>query len=167
MDLFILRHGPAVNIGEAGVDTDAGRMLSPQGARKTETAMRGLAELGCTPRQIFTSPLVRAVETARIAAGALAPQIKVRETDALLPGTSPKETLSWLASQPQRTTLVVGHMPHLAALAAFLLGESAGMDLVLKKAGVCRLVFDGPIRAGRAALEWLLPPAVLRKIADR
>ena len=66
MMLYIVRHGIAVDIGTNGVTSDATRMLSEEGRRKTNEIGASLAVLGVTADIILTSPLVRAYETAEI-----------------------------------------------------------------------------------------------------
>lgn len=66
--IYLLRHGAAEPHG----GDDAARRLTAEGERQSEAAGRALALLGAKVDACLTSPKVRAVETARLACGALA-----------------------------------------------------------------------------------------------
>jgi phosphohistidine phosphatase len=67
----------------------------------------------------------------------------------------------------RRGVALVGHQPSLGLLAAWLLqGDDARFMLPLKKGGVALLTFEGLPAAGQGELEWLLPPRLLRALAD-
>jgi phosphohistidine phosphatase len=165
MELIVVRHGIAVELGTAGVRRDGDRMLSKEGQRKTRLAAEGLAALGIRPDLIATSPLVRAVETARILANALGVRRPLETSDVLAPGWSPEETIAWLRERSESSLMLVGHMPDVADLAATLASGSQEMGLEFKKACVCGLTCPPPVRKGGAALRYHLPPSVLRRLA--
>jgi len=164
MEVLIVRHGAAVNVGTNGVACDADRMLSGEGREKTRLSAQGMAALGCKPGAVLTSPLVRAVETARIVADVLCPRVAVRESEALLPAASMPETMQAIAESGGDCVMVVGHMPHLGDLASWMLCAGAAA-IPLKKASACSLLFGGAPRKGRATLQWLVPPRALRMLA--
>jgi phosphohistidine phosphatase len=165
MMLYLLRHGIAVNIGEQGVTSDPDRMLSARGRKRTENAVRGLAAMGCRPERVLSSPLVRAWETAEIAAGLLCEDLEVERSDRLLPEADSEKTAAWLEKQPDKDTMLVGHMPGLAVLASRLLTATEDTDITLKKAAVLCIRFDGDVETGQGRLEWLIQPRALRQIA--
>ncbi len=163
MRICLLRHGPAVDIGEHGVTCDADRMLSAGGRAKTAVAVRGLARLGLRPEAIVSSPLCRAVETAALAAQALEPGGAPESCQDLLPGADVLRTVRWLRQRTESSLLLVGHLPHLVDLAACLLGGTAGPELVLGKAAAAGLRCEPFPAPGTASLEWLLPRRVLER----
>ena len=63
--------------------------------------------------------------------------------------------------------MLVGHLPDLGALASELVAGHPHADVEFRKAAVCGLGFDGAPARGRARLEWLLPPKVLRALGGR
>src|SRR5439155_23799609 len=69
MRLLIVRHGIAVAHGTPKVPEDE-RPLTPRGAKRFRAAARGLARICRRPDVLLTSPLVRARQTADIAADA-------------------------------------------------------------------------------------------------
>jgi phosphohistidine phosphatase len=165
MNIYIVRHGIAVDIGEQGVEDDEGRMLSAEGQRKTARVAAGLKALDCRPARIVSSPLLRAVETAEILARALRPAAPLEQLALLEPDEPPRDAVAWLAEQADEDIMLVGHLPHAAEFAALLLGVRGSGGLLFKKAAACCIACDHPARAGEGALVWHLPPAVSMSIA--
>ncbi len=171
MRIHILRHGPATPREEVGVGQDRDRALTPEGLRKTRQAARGMRALGIAVETVLTSPLVRARQTADIAALELGlPPSAVVETPVLEPGAPPTEVvreLARLATAGAGSVLLVGHEPGLSRLAAFLLtGDPSGLRLTLKKAALCLVECDPAELQDGGALGFLLQPAQLRAAAD-
>ena len=84
--------------------------------------------------EIFTSPLVRAKQTADLLAAGVRGKPPVKMLDALAPGHSPAAVLAQLAKAAKRRRIaLVGHEPDLGELAAHLIG--AGRALPFKKGG--------------------------------
>jgi phosphohistidine phosphatase len=166
MQLILFRHGPAGRPDPARWPDDRARPLTPRGEEKTRAAARGLARLLPSGATIWTSPFVRATRTAELLAAALdgAPPHTV---PALASGGPARAVLQLLATEsPDGTIVLVGHEPDLGLLAGSLLLESTGA-LPLKKAGACALSFDGPPRKHDGALDWFLPPRLLRALGAR
>ncbi|MGH7725164.1 MAG: phosphohistidine phosphatase SixA [Candidatus Eiseniibacteriota bacterium] len=164
MRLVLFRHGPAGSADAVRWPDDSGRPLSARGEEKTHRAAEGLAGLlGDDPVTIWTSPLIRAEQTARHLEAALRGRARVEVVEALAPGGSERailDSLSRLAGDP--TVVLVGHEPDLGTLAGSLV--SPGHPLALKKAGVCAIEFEGPAARGRGELAWFLPPRILRAL---
>ena len=60
--------------------------------------------------------------------------------------------------------MLVGHMPDLACLCSYLVAGEKDLDIMFKKAAVCKISFDGKVSAGYGVLEWLIQPKVLRQL---
>src|SRR5258705_5382967 len=73
VELYLMRHGLAAP--GAGM-SDRERPLTPVGVREMECAAAGLASAGIRFDRIVSSPLVRAVQTARLVARAQSPAIE-------------------------------------------------------------------------------------------
>lgn len=167
MKLVVIRHGPAgdrVQWEEEGRD-DRLRPLTPAGKKQMRRAVTGLATLVRPIQVLATSPLVRAVQSAEIVAAEY--EVDIVEVKALEPGRDPEETVQWLKqSGSDQTIAIVGHEPHLSTLIGFLLTGKRASFTVLKKAGVALLDLSHPPRPGGGVLESLLPPRVLRRLAE-
>ena len=76
MDLYLLRHGIAVEPGSPGYAKDADRPLTPEGERKLGQIAEAMEALELSFDLILSSPYVRARQTAEIVAATL----KARKT---------------------------------------------------------------------------------------
>src|SRR5271170_5224137 len=90
MLVYLVRHGIAVDREDPDCPPDAERPLTKKGIEKARLVLKGLLELGAKPDVILSSPLVRALQTAEIAAKVMHySKDKIRRTDALLPEADP------------------------------------------------------------------------------
>ncbi|MFM8979884.1 MAG: SixA phosphatase family protein, partial [Planctomycetia bacterium] len=115
--------------------------------------------------RLLTSPLRRAVQTADLLQPLLAGPCDVEPLLAAPPGEALLARLRGEYALPGgRRLLLVGHEPHLSALAAWLVhGEPAlGAGLRLRKAGL--LLLEGEPRPGGMRLVALLPPGLARRL---
>ncbi|MBU0677853.1 MAG: phosphohistidine phosphatase SixA [Verrucomicrobia bacterium] len=165
MNLYLVRHGIAVDIGRNGVKSDADRMLSEDGIQKTGEAARGLRVLDCNPAFIIASPLVRAKETAEIMREILAPKAKLELNDGLVPGAVVEDVVACCSGRPG-DIMIVGHMPDMAVIASQFITGSPDTDIVFKKAGACCIQFTASPAISTGALLWLIQPRVLRRLTD-
>lgn len=161
MHLLIIRHAIAVDRGTPGIP-DEERPLTPEGELKFREAAKGLVRLVDRPDALLTSPLLRARQTAALAASAWG-QIVPKETSPLA-GGSFEEQAEVLDRYPDDATVaVVGHEPHLSGLLARLLGSRHDDRLTFKKGGAALVDVPGHLAEG-GELVWFLPPKVLRKL---
>ena len=153
MNITILRHGTAED--RALGKPDADRRLTKDGKRELKAVLRIARRAGSAPDLILTSPLTRALETARVAETELECQQAV-ETKSLLPDAAPAQVWRELREhRGAKEIMLVGHEPQLSGLAAFLLDASLAIDL--KKGALLRItVQDG--QRPRGVLKWLLTP---------
>jgi phosphohistidine phosphatase len=129
--------------------------------------MRGVAKgLANTvvPDLIATSPLKRAMETAKILARAY--DLEVGATvDALRPERPPEDFVAWARTQAaDGTVAIVGHEPHLSQLIAWLTTGRSTAFVELKKGGACYLEFDSTPRNSGGTLLWLMRPSQLEAL---
>jgi phosphohistidine phosphatase len=167
MNLYLLRHGIAVDPGTPDFATDAERPLTPKGRRRLRQIAGAMGALKISFDVILSSPYVRAAETAEIVAKILKRQKKLKFTDELTPGGNPKSLVQLLNDfRPRpKNVLLVGHEPYLSRLIALLTAGNTGMEIDLKKGGLCKLETES-LRYGRCAtLEWLLAPRHLVLLA--
>lgn len=161
MELLIIRHAIAVDRGAPGMSDDE-RPLTPEGAKKFREAARGLTRVAPRPAVIFTSPLLRARQTAEIAAAAWG-RLKPRDLPALANGDFDGVAAA-LAEQPPETTIaVVGHEPHVSDLLARLLGGAAPERVTFRKGGAALVELPGSLAEG-GRLVWYLRPRILRQL---
>ena len=164
MELYLIRHGPALPAGEGGLP-DAERPLSEDGRLKVRKAARGLREQVGAVDKIYYSPLLRAVQTAEIIAEELGCAEALEETKLALPGGKPKALLNFIGlfSSLDRV-MIVGHEPNISLTAAYLLGAEKAV-IEFKKGAVCRIDLGEERAFGAGRLVWHLTPRILRKLA--
>jgi len=121
MYLTLVRHGEA----DASTNSlgDAGRYLSARGREQARATGRALREREVALTHVWTSPLVRAVQTTELILAALDHGGVAETRDHLYPDSRPDALVSALAAlDPGAGVLVVSHMPYVAAAAGELLG---------------------------------------------
>ena len=69
--IYIMRHGIAADLGAGGIIHDEDRPLTPEGRVKMQQAAEGIRRLELKFNLIFTSPLLRARQTAEVVADVL------------------------------------------------------------------------------------------------
>jgi phosphohistidine phosphatase len=151
--LWLLRHGEAVP-HESKPDAD--RELTPRGERQAIAAGDGLARLGVEFAACYTSPKVRALDTARLACRAL--NVEPQEADSLGNGFERADALELLmAHDEDERVLAVGHEPSLSQV----VHDLTGARIDFKKGGVAAVSMEG----ARGELLVLLRPRELESLA--
>ena len=140
--MFLIRHAAAID--ETLELRDPMRHLTQEGRMQAVALGDRLRWHDCTPTQIWTSPLVRAVQTAELVTAALKTDVAVEVVPLLAPGESARGLLAIVQALPaDASVLLVGHEPGLSGLGALLAG--APDFAALAKAEAARLV-DGKVR---------------------
>jgi phosphohistidine phosphatase len=160
MNIYILRHGIAVEPGTPGIKTDAERPLVPKGDQLLREAADAMEKMGLSFDAIVSSPYLRAMQTAEIVTKHFKLQKKLVFSDDLIPGGNPQSLirqLNRLKPAPENI-LIVGHEPFLSRLIALLASGGTGATIDLKKGSLCKLE-AGELEYGHCAtLAWLLTP---------
>jgi phosphohistidine phosphatase len=152
--LWFLRHGEAEPHGSA---PDDARPLTERGRGQARTAGRALAALDLTFQYVFTSPKVRAYDTAALACEALGLQPTVHQP--LREGFDAAEAITLLrAAGDEHRVLVVGHEPDFS----MTVHDLTGARIDMKKGGVAGVRMTGP---SGGELVALLRPRELERIA--
>ena len=165
MNVYILRHAIATERGAKQYPNDD-RPLTKEGVRKMKEAAPAIRTIAGHVDVILSSPLVRAHDTAKIAAKALKYRYQILLRDELLPEAPAAEILTYLRRfKEAANVLIVGHEPLLGTIASALLG-SATTAIEFKKGALCcistpKLPSDTP-----GTLLWHLTPKQLRMLAS-
>jgi phosphohistidine phosphatase len=144
--LWLLRHGEAVPHDET---PDRDRALTDRGRDQSRAAGRALSALEVEVHLCFTSPKVRARQTAELACESL--DVEPVDEDSLSEGFDGRAALDLMraAGEDQRV-LVVGHEPDFSQVVYDLTGGRVDF----KKGGVAGIRLDG----SRGELIVLLRP---------
>ena len=117
MKLYIMRHGPAEDFSPSGRDAD--RALTPSGRDRVRDVARALLEADEAPHVIFTSPLVRALQTAEIVASVTKLEERGGRVEMLhdiAPGGDGAAIVRGLVRDRRKRAMLVGHEPDLSSL---------------------------------------------------
>jgi phosphohistidine phosphatase len=164
MECILFRHGIAVEPDE-WEGTEENRPLTAKGKKRTRQVAQGLAVLGCQPTHLFSSPFVRAYETARFVRTTVCPTLKLETKEELAVGTQPEQLVALLRTlPPDAVVLCVGHEPLLGEVVSLLLCGKMLQNFQLKKAGAASLELSEDVKPGQARLRWWLQPGQLRAI---
>ena len=142
MKIYIWRHGKAEKSSVSGKDED--RVLAPEGRNEVIDAadfcfgVKGLPK----PEKIFSSPYLRAKESAELLQGYLACEKGLEIVPDLKSGAAFPAMVSALAARAKdlKAFAVVGHVPDLEGLAAGLAG---GGEIHLKTGGLVQIEIAG------------------------
>lgn len=139
-------------------EEDPARDLSAQGLEDITKVVNFLGQLNLPVKKIFHSGKTRALSTARILAKSLQPPAGVEAATGLAPLDDPAAWADRIAGAEEEIMLV-GHLPHLDRLAAFLItGDQEKSVINFKMGGVLcvkRLAED------RWSVEWLVIPEII------
>ena len=166
MELYLVRHGIAIERTDPKCPEDPERFLTKEGIAKTREVAQGICALGIARSQFLSSPFVRALQTAQIFAEVFGfAKDKILETEALLPAAEPAAVLAELRKLKRaRSVFCFGHAPHLDELLARALDLPAPIT-ALKKSGVACLEL-GSVSPPSGRLLWMCPPKILRAIRE-
>jgi len=156
MRVLLMRHGEAIDSRAASSDFD--RWLTNAGRRTVTTVGEMLGRMDLHYDCIYTSPLVRAAQTAEILA-AMQPgfdgPVLVHRALSTEEGTTAQAVEPLESAGAADLVVMVGHMPKIGVLAAHL-GRLAHAP-AFSPASVCLLTVD----EGRGRVQWMLDPETL------
>lgn len=158
MQIYILRHGTAES-RKANVP-DAGRKLTSGGRSDVRRVLQLAKASGMKPQCILSSALVRAKQTAALAAKLLGVK-DLAETGTLLPNAKPEAVWKELGGlRKVDQVLLAGHEPHMSNLVRFLLESPVAVDL--KKGALVRIDCENVLGPPRGVLKWMVTPRLVR-----
>ena len=151
-ELWLLRHGDAE---DGAGKPDEERRLTPKGEDQARWAGGALAALDARFAHVFTSPRVRAHDTARLACKELGAEPMVHQP--LSAGFDSEDAIELLlTARPDGRVLAVGHEPDFSQV----VHDLTGARIALKKGGLAAVRLQG----SRGELSVLLRPRELDRI---
>ena len=156
MRIIFLRHGEAEELHPLGVDE--ARSLTDRGRRRTRKMLKAIDKL--IPKkcrvQIWSSPLLRAVQTADVLAETY--EIKTKVYSAISNGDLDSLLDSLAQLSKDDCVFIVGHQPFLSEW----LERLTGVSLPFKKSGTAALWYDPAANdsSGQPEVEllWYVQP---------
>lgn len=154
MMLYLIRHAHAVDAAE-----NPRRPLSPRGQkqiRKVAAFLKSSDALDVS--EVWHSPLARSRETAALLFDRLGLTVTLTQIDGLEGNGDPSILLERLKACTT-SLAIVGHEPHLSALASLLVaGTATPPRFVLKKCAVLAL----ELIEGQWVARWQISPGLLK-----
>ena len=161
MRLYLLRHADA---DAASHWTDADRPLSPAGKEEAETIAEAIRAMKLSFNAVFSSPLVRARQTAEIAVRYL-PPVAIQPLEQLRPGSDPQSLFRELQSLPRDThALLVSHEPFVSRCIGRLISAESEPNISIKKASLTCVEVGSPVQRGAGVLLWMITNENFRAI---
>lgn len=170
MDLYLLRHGDAGK-RMAGAGGNSGDVpLTIVGREEIAIIARSVKDLNLKFSAIVTSPLKRAVQTAKIIAKVLAMEKRISIWNELVPEGNRSKLYDILNQYTRESSvLMIGHEPYLSNMMYDMIFQKNRVNQLgrinLKKAGLAkiRVISLTPNISGE--LRWLLTPRILKLLA--
>src|SRR5512134_104707 len=161
MRVYLVRHAEAVD--RIGTMPDSARYLTARGrVLFRETAAR-FRETGATPAFLFTSPCVRAVQTAEILSEAVRYDGAVIVAPQLAPGFGVDGLDAILSECPgSREVALIGHEPDLGRVLTQLLSRKT--PYAMRKGAIAAVDVPDSGDRSRGGFAWLLDGA--RRISE-
>ena len=156
MRILLVRHGQAVDSRAAGSDAD--RWLTGHGRRSVLAVGHTLTEMGLACTRIYTSPLVRAVQTAELIATAqpsYEPPVEAHRALASEEGTTAEALALLDGALDDDVIAMVTHVPKVGSVAVHL--GQLPQTPAFEPGAVC--LIDVAEEHGRAI--WMLDPDTL------
>ncbi|MBF8270705.1 MAG: phosphohistidine phosphatase SixA [Gammaproteobacteria bacterium] len=154
MNLYLVQHGQAVT-----KEVDPGRPLSPQGEQEIKRMAVFLEKSGVSVDRILHSGKMRAHQTAEI----LADKLLLKGEIEAIAGINPNDSVEDFAGKLHKLkhdTMLVGHLPFMARLVAYLTSGNADHEIVDYRPGsiVC-LELDAE---QNWRIRWMLRPDLIK-----
>jgi phosphohistidine phosphatase len=162
MEIYILRHGIAVERGTRGYDKDSDRPLTKEGQEKMHQIAAVFASMDLQLDLILSSPYLRAKQTAKIVAEAVG--IDVTYSESLEPDGNARDLTAEINDEKPQRVMLVGHEPGLSQLISVLIAGTADGNIELKKGGLAKLTTERLKFGQCATLNWLFTPKQLRSM---
>lgn len=155
MTLYLLRHAEA----EALAASDHARRLTPKGEDQAERTGKFCRRHDVLPEVILSSPVTRALQTAKIVQESLSDS-ELIEVPWAACGMDPDTARDELRAYAKlNAVMLVGHQPDLGRLAATLLGCDNAGSLHVRKSLLCAIDLSPDLRHG--VLEFFIPAKLM------
>jgi phosphohistidine phosphatase len=156
MELYLFRHGIAEDSSPG--HSDSSRALTDAGRERTAAVAKMARDAGVAPSLIATSPYLRAVQTAEVAAKAFSYSGDLLRLPSLVPHGTPEAVWSDIRDlRDEAAVLLAGHEPLMGHLAAYLL-NAPSLQVDMKKSAMLRIDFVTLGASPRGVLRWMIIP---------
>lgn len=152
MAIYLVQHGKSLP-----KEQDPKKGLSPEGIAEVQRIANVAADYGVQVARIIHSGKQRALQTAEIMAEALSPTSGIQATQ----GIDPLDDVTTFAPSLEVTSdaMIVGHLPFLERLAAYLItGQDRTPVFQMQNGGIVCLDYYRDTK--QMVVKWALMPAI-------
>ncbi len=160
MNIYLIRHGDAEKAAIGKKDFD--RELTPSGKDKMKNAVSAWKNVIDKFDCIYSSPLIRATQTAEIAAEQFGIKSKVIVDKKLSPGCKAESIIEIVNTEGKEDIAFVGHQPDFSDILSDLISNK-GAYIEFKKGAIAKVVFGSKAHTSRGILEFLIPASVFKE----
>ncbi len=156
MELYLFRHGHAEDAPPG--KPDSSRALTEKGVERSAAVAKRARDSGVEPSLIVSSPYLRAMQTAAVAAREFGWKGEIVKFPSLVPHGTPEGVWSELREHRDESAIILaGHEPLMAHLAAYLL-NAPGLTIDVKKSAMIRIDLAAMGNVPRGVLRWMIIP---------
>ena len=155
MNLYLIRH--SISEKSSFNKKDFERELTEDGKISIDNSIGIWKEYIDDFDVIFSSPLIRAVQTSEIISSKMQQNKNVIIENNLGTGSRTSDLIEILNSIDKENIAVVGHQPDLSIHIYNLCG-SGSFNIFFPPAAMAKIVFDKNIRYGSGTLSFFIPP---------
>jgi phosphohistidine phosphatase len=160
MELYLFRHGIAEDAPQGR--SDSSRALTDEGRERSAAVVKMARGAGVAPSLIASSPYVRAVQTAEVAAKEFGYSGELVRLPSLVPHGTPEAVWSDIRDlRDESAVLLAGHEPLMGHLAAYLL-NAPSLQVDMKKSAMLRIDLATLGASPRGVLRWMIVPKLTR-----
>jgi phosphohistidine phosphatase len=160
MELYLFRHGIAEDALPGR--SDSSRALTDAGRERSAAVAKMARDAGVVPSLITSSPYLRAVETAEVAAKEFGYAGELVRLTSLVPHGTPEGVWSDVRElRDEAAVLLAGHEPLMGHLAAYLL-NAPNLAIDMKKSAMVRIDLATSGASPRGILRWMIIPKLAR-----
>lgn len=163
--VYLLRHGDAFSVGENGILTDEDRTLTPKGMAQLEKQAAGFHRLGETLHSCFSSPLIRAVQSAKMMLAPFGKEKELETTELLGNYPSFELIIKRLKEHTCDYVLLAGHAPFMGQLMSKLVCGHIYGAMPFSKGSMCRIDLMGWDQEPHGHLQWFMKSYQLQQLS--
>jgi len=164
MKIFLVRHCEAIDYQTETVRNDELRFITPKGRKISTTVFKKIRDEFAGLEKIYTSPLIRAVQTAEILSFTLKFKFDVEVVKELSRESQPKDVVGLIKRNSIFESIAfIGHEPLLSEVVKTLAGFEE-LQFEFKKSGVCYIDYD--VKASKGIFKWYINPKTLVYLTD-